>query len=119
MEESGGNFPRGFALRGEISEFAVWRTSVMNAVIAAEASDLASEESVRVLLCRASSHSAGGCGVHGEVVRASVGTVAAEMLDKHPAASPLDAELGAASADDLLRAAAAGTAEGLGFAQRI
>ena len=49
-------------------------------------------------------------GVHGEVVRASVGSVAAEMLDKHPAASPLDAELGAASADDLLRAAAAGTA---------
>ena len=49
-------------------------------------------------------------GVHGEVVRASVGSVAAEMLDKHPAASPLDAELSAASADDLLRAAAAGTA---------
>ena len=48
--------------------------------------------------------------MHGEVVRASAGSVAAEMLDKHPAASPLDAELGAASADDLLRAAAAGTA---------
>ena len=49
-------------------------------------------------------------GVHGEVVRARAGSVAAEMLDKHPAASHLDAALGAASADDLLRAAAVGTA---------
>ena len=50
-------------------------------------------------------------GAHGEVVRAhEVGTVAAEMFEKHPSASELDAALGGITADALLQDAAVGSA---------
>ena len=49
-------------------------------------------------------------GAHGEVVRAQVGTLAAEMFEKHPSASELDAALGGITADALLQDAAVGSA---------